>query len=125
MLNEAFGWLWILLGLATGVGLGIGFGRDDFLGGYASWPRRLLRLGHISFFGLGLLNILFAFTAPRIGAAPTWVSAASWALIVGGVTMPACCALAAWRRALIPLFALPVLALLFGATVVTVGTVRP
>ena len=30
------------------------------MGGYASLRRRMTRLGHISFFGLGIINVLFA-----------------------------------------------------------------
>ncbi len=32
----------------------------EWLGDYSSLPRRLMRLGHIAFFGLGILNILMA-----------------------------------------------------------------
>src|SRR5262249_59491418 len=69
-LNAAFGWLWITLGMASGAVIGLRFHRSDWLGGYESWPRRLVRLGHISFFGLGILNLLFALTAPPVPFPP-------------------------------------------------------
>ena len=65
-MNETFGWLWVALGLLSGTILGLRFQREDWLGGYASHRRRLVRLGHISLFGLGFLNILFAHTLGRI-----------------------------------------------------------
>ena len=37
------------------------------MGGYGSFRRRLARLGHISFFGLGFLNLLLAFTNQLVG----------------------------------------------------------
>ncbi|HMF37455.1 MAG TPA: hypothetical protein VKF17_12475, partial [Isosphaeraceae bacterium] len=59
-LNLTVAWLAILLGLISGTLLGLFFHREDWLGGYGSWRRRMLRLGHISFFGTGLLNLSFA-----------------------------------------------------------------
>lgn len=123
MFNEAFGWIWFVLGMVTGAAMGLGFARPDFLGGYASWPRRLLRLGHISCFGLGLINILFAFSLPRIALGAPWPLIASCSLIVGGFAMPLCCALAAWRKPAKALFFIPVLALLLGAVITAAGLI--
>lgn len=123
LINEAFGWVWFVFGMLSGAVLGLGFARPDFLGGYGSWERRLLRLGHISFFGLGLINILFAVSVPRVALAAPWPMLASWALIVGGITMPACCTLAAWRKPMRNLFPIPVLTLLLGASITATGLV--
>jgi hypothetical protein len=122
--NELFGWVWILLGMLAGLGLGLGFHRENWLGGYASHPRRLIRLGHISFFGLGLINVLFALAAPRIRLEAVPLTIAGWSLVLGGLTMPVCCALMAWRKALQPLFALPVTSLLVGAALTVMGLLR-
>jgi len=124
MVNEAFGWAWVLLGFLTGALLGVGFAREGFLGGYASWERRLLRLGHVSLVALGVLNILAAGSLERADLSPGWGRVASLGLIAGGVLMPVCCALAAWRKATKPLFALPVLALTLGVGVLVVGLAR-
>jgi hypothetical protein len=123
--NEVFGWVWTLAGMLAGAGLGLGFQREDWLGGYASYPRRLLRLGHLSFIGLGILNILAARAAGGLHLAVPWPAVASAALIGGAVTMPLCCALMAWRRALQPLFAVPVISLLCGVGLVVAGMVLP
>ncbi len=124
-LNHAFGWMWVLAGFLSGLLLGLRFHEDGWWGGYSSLRRRLVRLGHISFIGLGFLNILFALSAARLRLDPAWFSVASWCLIVGGVTMPACCGVMAWRPALHKVFAVPVAALALGVGVIVAGMLRP
>jgi len=104
--NLSLGWLWIHLGIVSGMALGMFFLRPGFLGGYASPRRRLVRLGHISFIGLGALNVMFAHSAPEITTQE--MSAASIGLIVAAVSMPPVCGLVAWRQSLVPLFLVPV-----------------
>lgn len=124
-INEAFGWTWILAGIVTGLVLGLYFHRDDWLGGYDSLRRRLVRLGHISFIGLGALNILFALSGPRLHLPSGPLVLASRALVVGGVSMPLCCALMAWRRGFHLLFGVPVASLLLGVGLVVRGVLGP
>jgi uncharacterized membrane protein len=119
--NEAFGWIWILAGFVSGLALGLFFQRDDWLGGYASFRRRLLRLGHISFIGLGFVNILFALSAAHLSLGSRALAVASAALLIGGITMPLCCALMAWRRGFHVLFAVPVVSLIMGVALVVRG----
>jgi hypothetical protein len=110
-LNLGLGWSLVLAGMLAGAALGLGFQATGFLGGYASWRRRLLRLGHVALVALGGLNVLFALTPCAVpdGTAAR-VAALGW--LVGAVAMPAVCFLAAWRTPLRHLFALPVTALL-------------
>jgi hypothetical protein len=124
-LNEAFGWIWVLTGFLSGLLLGLRFHADSWLGGYAALRRRLVRLGHVSFIGLGILNLLFAAGAPRLRLDPAWLSVASWCLVLGGIAMPACCALMAWRPGLRHVFAVPVVALVLGAGVIVAGVIGP
>ncbi len=108
------GWLGFLAGAGSGALLGLRFHRADWLGGYGSFRRRLLRLGHIAFFGLGLLNIVFAFTV-KTAALDGWpLHAASAALLLGAITMPAVCFLTAWREPWRRLFFVPVGSVLTG-----------
>lgn len=119
-LNWQAGWLLILASFATGAGIGLFFHRDDYLGGYASFERRLMRLGHIALAALGMLNILFASSPWPAGG--TWMSTtASLCFIAGGVAMPVVCFLTAWRRPFRHLFAIPVSALMLGAVVTYLG----
>ena len=121
VLNWECGWLLVLSAFATGAIMGLSFHREDYLGGYNSFRRRLVRLGHIALAALGLMNVLFALSPwPPPG---TWTSsAASACFIIGGIAMPSICFLTAWRPAFRHAFALPVTALtlavvftLFGA----------
>lgn len=118
--NELFGWVWITLGFLTGTILGMFFHREGWLGGYASFPRRMVRLGHISLVALGVLNVLFAITAGRAGLTGDWVRVASGGMVLGGVTMPLSCAVVAWRRSAHLVFILPVISLLAAGTILCV-----
>jgi|SRR5579864_3547185 len=110
-LNLLVAWCSILAGLLTGTANGLFFHAENWLGGYASWRRRMMRLGHIACFGTGLLNLAFALTVPALGLAQARWS--SGLFVMGAVTMPLVCFLSAWRKELRHLFALPVLSLLF------------
>jgi hypothetical protein len=110
-MNALVGWIWVNLGFLSGVALGLGFLRPGFLGGYDAPRRRLVRLGHISFFGLGGLNILFGLGAGTLALGDPWSDLAAVGLTAGAVTMPLACGLVAWRQALLPCFAVPVLSL--------------
>ena len=112
-LNVVAAWAGILLGLLTGVVYGLYFHRPDWLGGYGSWPRRMLRLGHVSFFGIAMLNLAFAVTVKYLGW-PAPPPGASVALAAANGLMPLACGLAAWRRPLRHLFAVPVAFVLAG-----------
>lgn len=116
--NWYAGWCMILTAFATGAVIGLFFHRDEFLGGYMSFRRRILRLGHIALAALGMINILFGLT-PSVAAAAAASSldarVASVGLIVGGFSMPAVCFLSAWRKGFRHLFFIPVTALIVGA----------
>lgn len=120
-LNLWAAWIGILLGMLSGALIGLFFHRDDWLGGYGAWRRRLLRLGHISFFGIALLNLAFANTVSVAGAQTPVLAA--WSLVAGAVLMPTICFLAAWRRGFRHLFFLPVLSLISGAVGLLAGGV--
>ena len=110
------GWTGFLGGVLSGAVMGLLFHREDWLGGYGSWRRRMLRLAHISFFGLGFINLAFALTAARWGfdGAGAPFRFAPSLLVAGAAAMPAVCYLAAWRRPMRHLFPVPVALLLSG-----------
>jgi hypothetical protein len=109
-LNWYFGWGLILSAFLTGSLLGLSFHRDDFWGGYASFRRRIVRLGHISQAALGMLNVLYALSPPAADHGPGPV--ASLAFVIGGVSMPLVCFLTGWKTPFRHLFILPVTALI-------------
>jgi hypothetical protein len=113
-INLIAAWVGILLGFLSGLALGLFFHRDDWLGGYGSFKRRLYRLAHISFFGLGAVNLLFYFTAQNFSTLAPAVSVASAAFIAGAISMPLCCIVMAHFPKTRMLFAVPVLSLVLG-----------
>ena len=121
LLNLRVGWLGVAAGILSGLTVGLWFHQENWLGGYGSHPRRLLRLGHISFFGLGFLNLLFALTLFITPYPLTTATIISFALIVGAVTMPICCVLCAWRRSLHCLFPIPVVSLCIAVGLIVAG----
>ena len=107
-------WIGLLLGVFSGALLGLCFHRDDFMGGYQSFQRRLARLGHISFFGLAFLNFFFVLTGALLTFSEDQARSAALALLTGAATMPAVCFLSAWRMPFRHLFFLPVGAVALG-----------
>ena len=101
-------WLGFLGGILSGAAIGMFFRDQAWLGGYDSWPRRMLRLGHIACFGIGFLNLSMAVT---LGALhwPAPYRGISMLLVAANVLMPAVCFASAWRPKLAALFPLPVL----------------
>lgn len=107
-------WVGIAVGVLAGAMIGVRFHDTEWLGGYASWPRRMLRLGHIACFGLAIVNLAFIVTVERLPA-ETGVLVPSVLLIIGAVTMPLICWLSAWNKPVRHLFPVPVLAVLLGS----------
>jgi len=118
--NWYAGWAMLLAAFLTGIALGLGFAKDDFLGGYGSWRRRLLRLGHIALAALGILNMVFGI-ASRPAPGSWQAQGAAAGLIVGGFAMPVICFLAAWHKPFRMLFPIPVIALILAAVCVLLG----
>jgi len=113
-LHLLIGWIAMLLGVVSGAAIGLFFHVDDWAGGYASFRRRMLRLAHISFFGLGFINLLFGFTLQSISIQSPFTNIASLGFILGVMTMPLCCYLTAWNQAFRHLFPVPVLSVTAG-----------
>ena len=111
----------MLLGVITGAVGGLLFHNDDWVGGYSSFRRRMLRLGHVSFFGLGFINLLFGLTVQAVTLTPSWTSIASAGFLAGVITMPLCCFLTAWKKSLRHLFPVPVLSVLIGIISILLG----
>ena len=116
-INLYSAWIGILLGFITGIIQGSYFADPDWLGGYGSWTRRLLRLGHISLIGLALINLAFVFSVFYLGLRGKRVSVSSRLFLAGQITMPVVCYVSAFRAELVYLFSVPVLCLLAAALI--------
>ena len=120
VINWYAGWGMILAAFATGGAVGLFFHRDEFWGGYASFRRRIVRLGHIALAALGMINLLYAMSPWPAIETPQGVWAGRlW--IVGGLSMPVVCFLCGWREAFRHLFAIPVAALSAAAVLTLIG----
>ena len=122
-LNLIMAWTWILLGFLSGMLQGLFFHQENWLGGYSSFKRRMYRLAHISFFGLGTVNLLFYLTVqgvPLTGA----LGVASVSFIVGAISMPICSLLLAHFPKAHALFCIPVVSLIL-AGVLTLFNLSP
>ena len=108
------GWLGMFLGVVSGAIIGLFFHREDWMGGYNSYRRRLTRLGHISFFGLAFVNFCFAFTQHVLPLGEPWNRVAMYGFLTGAAAMPTCCFLSAWRKPFRHLFFIPVGGVLVG-----------
>jgi hypothetical protein len=120
MINEIGGWLFVLGGLAMGLVMGVQFQREDWLGGYSAFPRRMVRLAHVALVALGMINILFAQSAARLHLSAQTEQIASLAFLAAAALMPACCLWMATRRCHFEIFAAPIVCLATGL-ILTVG----
>ena len=120
-LHIFMGWIAILLGATSGAIMGLFFYREDWAGGYGAFRRRMLRLGHISFFGIGILNFLFALTLSIITIPDFYVRSASAGVLIAVITMPLNCFLTAWKKHFRHLFPIPVLAVITGIVPLLLG----
>jgi len=73
----------------------------------------MVRLGHISFFGLGMVNFLYAYTILQFNLSLS-SPYSSWFLVIGLITMPLVCYLSAYKKFFRHLFFIPVLSVLSG-----------
>jgi hypothetical protein len=122
--NLILAWLWILLGFISGMALGMFFHGENWLGGYGSFKRRMYRLGHISFFGLGAVNLLFCLTVQNFSLSGSLIHFASLAFIVGAITMPVCCVVMAHFPKAHLVFSVPVLSLITGGILTLMEVIK-
>ncbi len=119
--NAIFGWALILASILSGLVMGIRFQREEWLGGYSSLPRRMVRLAHIAMAALGMLNVLYASSTRQLALSPELLSVASVSFMAGGVLMPLACLWLAIRRRNYAFFSLPIMALLTGVALTLRG----
>ena len=123
-INLLLAWLWILLGFVSGMVLGMFFRGENWLGGYASFKRRMYRLGHISFFGLGAVNLLFCLTVQNFALAGPLIHFASLAFITGAIAMPLCCVVMASFPKAHLIFSVQVVSLITGGILTLMEVIK-
>ena len=121
-INIFAGWVAILCGVVMGIVMGLRFDGENWLGGYGSWPRRMIRLGHIAFFGIGLINIAYVATVKYLEwSRPPEMCSVMLAAACG--LMPAICFLAAMDRRWRHGFVAPVVCVLGGVVGILLGRI--
>jgi cytochrome b561 len=89
--NISFGWVWILAGLIAGAIMGMWSFNGPMpspVGDYTSLPRRLLRLSHIAFIALAIINILYGYEIDKIQLKNKLKRIGSLCMISGAILMP-------------------------------------
>ena len=103
------GWAGFLGGVVSGAVIGLKFHKETWLGGYGSRERRMVRLGHISFFGIGMICLFYGLTLAAFESRHSLDLTGARALATALLTMPTTCFLTAWKPAFRHLFFIPVL----------------
>ena len=114
ILNWYAGWILVMAAFITGAAIGLRFHREDFWGGYSSFRRRIVRLGHIALAALGMMNVVFSYSPWPLASSFEGVTA-SICFVIGGVSMPLVCFLAGWNPKFRHLFFIPVIELVSAA----------
>ena len=91
--NRLIGWVSFVIGAGSGLVMGLWsfegpFATPALLGDYADVSRRLARLGHIAFFGLGILNIFLARELCLVDLAMGAKRVAAAAMNLGNIFLP-------------------------------------
>ncbi len=129
-INIAFGWSWMCFGFIMGMVMGTRveqFGMNtldrgpDWLGGYESVPRRLLRLAHVAFIMLPLLNIVFGQHIDAALVSLEWKRVASGSMIFGAIGIPLLCLAAVFYRPAKVLLGVPATAVLVANLIIAYG----
>lgn len=101
-------WSAFAAGALSGAVIGCLFTNEQWLGGYQSRSRRLVRLGHIACFGIGFINLAWVCTAHIIHY-ESWT--VSYLLLVANIAMPLVCMLTAWKKICYYFFPIPVISI--------------
>jgi len=122
-INIIFGWAWMCLGFIFGMTLGMWAEEEKWLGGYASIARRYLRLAHVAFIALSVINILYGKEIGSV-ALPTYIENIGSALMIfGAAGVPIACISTAFYRKAKYFLPLPALAMLIGTAILVIGMI--
>jgi hypothetical protein len=128
-LNRIVAWCSLLLGAVTGLVLGL-WSFDGpvrvpaWLGDYNETSRRLARLGHIAFFGIGMLNLFVVAELRRIRLGPGVRRTALVAINLGNVLLPLSLFLAAALSPMKYLMSIPATLVTIALVIVAWGVIR-
>jgi hypothetical protein len=124
-----FAWISFVLGIASGLTLGLWsfdgpFTTPLWLGDYESVARRLVRLGHIAYFGLGFLNLLLAWELPKLHLSDRQKILAGKAMIFGNMVLPLTLFAAGMYHPLKYLMPIPALSVFLAMCLAAIGAYK-
>ena len=119
--NILFGWCWINIGFIMGMVMGMKFKNPDWLGGYASWERRMLRLSHVAFIFLSILNIVYGHELANVQMSETLKQLGSILIIIGAIGIPTIVFTAAFYKKILYWLAVPIIALTASTIIMAMG----
>ncbi len=122
-INVIFGWAWMCVGFISGMLLGLRAEGKNWLGGYASVTRRYLRLAHVAFIALSIINILYGKELASVDLADNIKNIGSALMIFGAVGIPLACIAAAFTSKTKYLLPLPASAILLGTIILVIGLI--
>jgi hypothetical protein len=128
-LNRVVAWICLALGAGTGLVMGL-WSFDgpvrvpEWLGDYGETSRRLARLGHIAFFGIGMLNLFVVAELRRIHFNRLLRRIALMAINFGNIFLPLSLFLAAGFHPMKYLMSLPATLILVALVIVAWGVCR-
>ncbi|MEZ5274858.1 MAG: hypothetical protein R3F07_00595 [Opitutaceae bacterium] len=128
-LNRVVAWFCLVLGAGTGLVMGI-WSFDGpvrvpaWLGDYGETSRRLARLGHIAFFGIGMLNLFVVAELRRIHLSRLLARVALMAMNFGNIFLPLSLFLAAGFRPLKYFMSVPATLVFVALVIVAWGVCR-
>jgi hypothetical protein len=119
-INIYVAWISMICGAVVGALSGLFFHKQEWFGGYHSWQRRMLRLGHIALFGIAFINFAFVFTVFYFNISQ-YVLISGTLLIIGTISMPLVCFLSAYKKFFRHLFFIPVLSIIAAMVIFVIG----
>jgi len=127
--NRIVGWASLVLGAGSGLIFGLWsfdgpVSAPASLENYVDLSRRLIRLGHIAFFGLGILNIMLAREASGLAVGAKAKRAALHAMNFGNIALPLTLFAAAVYQPLKYLLPFSALSVFFALSIAAYGVWR-
>ena len=125
--NISFGWFWILIGIILGGVMSMWSFNGPLaspVGDYTSLPRRMLRLSHIAFIALAIINILYGYEIDKIKISNKIKKIGSIFMIYGAVLMPLILLGAVFFENLKYLAIIPTILIMFSLVIIVFGLIR-